>query len=112
MTDENRKREPDGSDEDIPEDLLKGEIPPATFLSIVGLLQGMALQILSALSDPSSRTEIHPSHAKHYIDCLSILDEKTRGNLSEDEKKLLDAVLTELRLAYVRVSPEEKRSGP
>jgi hypothetical protein len=111
MTDETTDR--DGAEEEktASEEFLKREVPPATFLTIVGMYQGLAYQMLGVMSDPDSKTVIHPSHAKYYIDCLAILDEKTRGNLDEEERKVLDSALAELRLAFVRVSsgkgPEE-----
>ena len=39
--------------------------------------------------------------AKHAIDLLSVLEEKTKGNLSSDEQKILESLLFELRLRYV-----------
>jgi hypothetical protein len=39
--------------------------------------------------------------AKHNIDLLRVLEEKTKGNLTEDEKHLLETVLYELLMAYV-----------
>ena len=42
--------------------------------------------------------------AKHHIDMLEMLDAKTSGNLSDEEKKLLDSVLYELRMRYVQLS--------
>jgi hypothetical protein len=43
------------------------------------------------------------------IDILSLLDEKTRGNLTAEERQVLEQVLYELRLRFVEVSGEEKR---
>ena len=51
--------------------------------------------------------------ARHSIDLLSMLQEKTRGNLSIDEQRLLENGLTELRFRFVQVADEQKRkSGP
>ena len=44
--------------------------------------------------------------AKHQIDTLGVLDEKTQGNLSEEEKQLLDAALYETRMRYVAVASQ------
>ncbi len=41
--------------------------------------------------------------ARHLIDTLAMLDEKTRGNLTPAEASFLGQVLTDLRVAYVRV---------
>ncbi len=47
---------------------------------------------------------IPPNHAaaKHHIDLLDVLDEKTKGNLTDEEKQALNAVLYELRTQYVQ----------
>jgi ABC-type Fe3+ transport system substrate-binding protein len=45
--------------------------------------------------------------AKAFIDQLGMIKEKTRGNLSEDEEKVLDSVLTELRMKYLEVARAE-----
>ena len=42
--------------------------------------------------------------AKHAIDTLVMLQEKTRGNLSEEEKKILESMLYDLRMCFIRVS--------
>ena len=47
--------------------------------------------------------------AKHSIDMLAMLQEKTRGNLSIEEQRLLENGLTELRFRYVQVADEQKR---
>jgi hypothetical protein len=39
--------------------------------------------------------------AKHYIDLMAVLEEKTRGNITDDERRLLDTLLYELRMGYV-----------
>ena len=42
--------------------------------------------------------------AKHIIDILTLLKEKTKGNLSQDEEKLLESVLYELRMKFMAKS--------
>jgi hypothetical protein len=42
--------------------------------------------------------------ARHSIDMLAVLQEKTKGNLTTDEQWLLDGTLTELRVRFVRAS--------
>ena len=53
--------------------------------------------------------------ARHAIDLLSMIAEKTRGNLALDEQRLIENALTELRFRFVQVSeqkPLEKRPAP
>lgn len=49
--------------------------------------------------------------AKQMIDILTILREKTRGNLTEPESALLEQVLFNLHIHYVRTVEEQKKSG-
>jgi hypothetical protein len=43
------------------------------------------------------------------IDILALLEEKTRGNLTAEERQLLETILYELRLRFVEAQGEEKR---
>ena len=47
--------------------------------------------------------------AGQMIDILALLEEKTRGNLSADERQLLETILYELRLRFIEAQGEEKR---
>lgn len=49
--------------------------------------------------------------ARHSIDMLAVLQEKTRGNLSVEEQRLLENGLTELRFRFVQIADEVKRRG-
>lgn len=85
----------------------RGEgVPPASFAVLV---QSLLTQILFYLGDLTARgnePQINLDMAKHQIDILGILDEKTRGNLSDEEKKLLDTALYETRMRYVSVASQ------
>ncbi|MFA4988566.1 MAG: DUF1844 domain-containing protein [Candidatus Omnitrophota bacterium] len=50
-----------------------------------------------------------PAQAKFIIDTLGMLQEKTKGNLTEDEAKLLENLLYELRLAYLSPGQGEEK---
>ncbi len=64
---------------------------------------------LGLVEDPTrAGIPTDPEAARHTIDMLGIIQEKTRGNLSAREAQLLDQVLYELRLAYVHVSSGKK----
>ena len=47
--------------------------------------------------------------ASQMIDILALLEEKTRGNLTPEERQLLDTILYELRLRFIEAQGEEKR---
>jgi len=50
--------------------------------------------------------------AQQMIDILSLLEEKTRGNLTAEERNLLDQILYELRLRYIEASKETPAQEP
>lgn len=79
-----------------------GDIPPVDFNLFVLSLNTSALQHLG--DAPDGEGQMHPDlpMARHTIDLLAMLEEKTRGNLSGDEERLLHQVLFDLRLRYTR----------
>ena len=82
------------------------EIPAANFATLV---QSILTQILYYLGDLTSRggePNVNLDMAKHQIDTLNILEDKTRGNLAEDEQKMLDTALYEARMRYVNVASQ------
>jgi len=47
--------------------------------------------------------------ARHHIDMLGVLEEKTKGNLTEEEEQLLSGALYELRMQYVELQQQAMR---
>ena len=81
----------------------QAQLPEINFPTFVFSLNSSALVHLGALDDPSTgRKEKNLPLAKQTIDILGILEEKTKGNLTEDEENLLKNILHDLRLMYVR----------
>jgi hypothetical protein len=79
-------------------------LPEASFLGILNTLVMQAMVGLGGMAGPGGRAiPPNPELAKHYIDLLDVLDAKTRGNLTEEEKKTLDMALYNLRMAYVEL---------
>ncbi|MBL7140133.1 MAG: DUF1844 domain-containing protein [Planctomycetes bacterium] len=77
-------------------------VPAVSFAGLIQMLATQALIFLSDERDPQTgRSLRNLGLAKHNIDMLSVLEEKTRGNLTDEEKRLLDRYLYELRMAYV-----------
>ena len=78
---------------------------PIGMQDIISLLVSQTLMYLGAVPDPQTgRAIVAPEYAKMHIDMLGVLEEKTRGNLSEAESKLLTRALHELRMEYVEIS--------
>jgi hypothetical protein len=76
------------------------------FASFVLSLVHTAAVHFGDVADPSTGERHAPNLqlAQQMIDILAMLEEKTRGNLSAEERQLIDQVLYELRLRYVEVS--------
>lgn len=80
-------------------------IPEIDFASFVFSLSTSAYIHFGALPDPVSRkTEKNLSMAKQTIEILGMLKDKTKGNLTQEEEALLDNILYDLRMRYVKES--------
>jgi hypothetical protein len=74
-----------------------------TFASFIISLSTTAIYHFGDLGDPETgKAERNLPAAKQTIDMLAMLKEKTSGNLDENEKNLLDGILYDLRMRYVR----------
>lgn len=83
-------------------------LPPVDFTSFALSLGTSALYHLGLVANPAAedadaRSEPNLPVARHTIDTLELLQQKTQGNLSEQEAALLSELLSELRLRFVEV---------
>ncbi len=84
-------------------------LPPADFTTFILSLSSSVLMHLGELPGPQQGQPARDlPMAKHTIDLLSLLQEKTRGNLSADEDSLLESLLYDLRLRYVELAKGAK----
>ena len=96
-------KEVDGKSESAQKD--KPRIPEASFSLFMSSLVTQALISLGEVENPfSEKSEQNLDQAKFTIDTLEIIREKTNGNLTEDEAKLLDIALYDLRMRYIEKS--------
>jgi hypothetical protein len=78
-------------------------LPEVNFSTLIVSLSTEILFHMGELPHPvSGETKKDLPLAKHAIDTLAMLKEKTQGNLTEDEQKLLEGMLYDLRMAYIR----------
>lgn len=86
-------------------------LPPATFDFLVFSLKTQAEVRLGVLGYGEEK-EAGPDlpAARHAIDMLAMLVEKTRGNLSMEEQRLIENSLTELRFRYIHATEEAAKS--
>ena len=82
------------------------ELPPASFSYLVNQILTQALYYLGDLTPQGGEPMVNLDMAKHQIDTLSILEEKTKGNLTEEEQRMLDTALYEGRMRYVSVASQ------
>ncbi len=92
-----------------------GNLPPASLAEIINLVAMQGMVAMGGYRSPSGET-LPPdlAVAKHYIDLLGVLQEKTKGNLTEDERRALDGVAYEMRMQYVQAvagPPRESVAG-
>jgi hypothetical protein len=85
--------------------------PALSFIAFVVSLASTAAIHFGDVPDPASgeRTEPNLEGAAQMIEILSLLEAKTKGNLTLEERQLLEQVLYELRLRYVQASAGGKR---
>ena len=77
-------------------------LPRIDFSSFILSLYSSGLVQLGTVEDPSTGKKTkNLGIAKHTIEMIAMLQEKTSGNLNGDEENLLKALLSELRMAYV-----------
>ena len=81
------------------------DLPPPTFPSLLVGLATSALINLGENHEPGPEPpRVDLPAAKHTIDLLGILKDKTKGNLESEEEALLETLLYDLRLKYVKAS--------
>lgn len=90
---------------DLPEEEPDNYLPEVNFMNFILSLSTTAMFHFGDFPDPASGTASkNLAAAKHTIDTIGMLKAKTEGNLDDNEKALIDAVLFELRMRYVKES--------
>ena len=99
---ENEPAEESSSVEEQLEDLENIEFPEASFDMLLMQHHTQAMLALGLIPDPATGKGIkNKSAAKFHIDMLSIIQERTKGNLNEGEAEALNGVLHNLRMMFV-----------
>jgi len=99
---EEKKKKPE-------EKLHRGPLPQGNFAALVSMLVTQALFALGLLEikgQEGQAKEPDLELAKYNIDMLETIEEKTKGNLTEEEKKVLENTLSQVRMAYVQVTEQ------
>jgi len=88
------------------EERPRGPLPEGNFAALVSMLTTQALFALGLLQFKGQEEKREPDLelAKYNIDMLQTLEEKTKGNLTEQEEAVLEKTLNDLRMGYVQVA--------
>ena len=90
------------------QDKQRPPLPPADFAGLVNTFTTQAffaLGVLRTKEDKDIPADLEL--AKYNIDMLEVLGDKTSGNISDDEKKMIENTLHQLRMAFVQVSQKQ-----
>jgi Domain of unknown function (DUF1844) len=86
--------------------------PPAmSFEQLVQSVYMTAIMQLGGAAHEGQQPQVDILGARQSIDMLAVLEEKTKGNLSADESRLLDSALFELRMAFLEITQALARSA-
>lgn len=101
---EEKKVEKEEKKEQVSEaETQRPPLPEVNFTSLVFSLSSSALFHLGEIADPQTGEKKKDLPlAKHSVDTIAMLKEKTAGNLTEEEQKFVENVLTDLRWRYVK----------
>lgn len=97
--------------EEPSEDELIGADDPTSFVNFLSTLATNAAAALGAVPHPvTGQRTVDLDTGKYWLDVLGMIRDKTKGNLHEQESKLLDGLLADLRMQYVTMvrATEEK----
>ncbi|MDR3700709.1 MAG: DUF1844 domain-containing protein [Candidatus Sulfopaludibacter sp.] len=102
--------EPDSNLETPQEESIP--LPPASFSFLIFSMQAQAQMQLGLMHfGEGEKPEPQLDLARHTIDMMGVLLEKTKGNLTLDEQRLLENSVTELRFRFVQVAEDVKQAG-
>lgn len=92
---------------EAPQQPRRGPLPKGDFAALVSMLVTQALFALGALQvegQKDKKKEPDLALAKYNIDMLETLEEKTKDNLTDQEKKVLEDTLSQVRMVYVQAA--------
>ena len=80
------------------------------FMQLIYMFHTSAMQGLGKIADPTGQVKRNLEYVSQTIDIMEMLKVKVKGNISEDIEKMLEGMLSELKLNYVdeKAKPEAK----
>ena len=97
-------------EEEFTEEDLAAARDPASFVSFIMSIASNAASALGMMEHPvTHQREVDLELAKHWIDVIAMLEKKTSGNLTPQEKRMVDSLLADLRMQYVSLTNSPQR---
>lgn len=88
-------------------------VPPASFEILVLSMRAQAEMLLGLFPSPDGTDQTNLPMARHTIDLLAVLQDKTKGNLTMEQQRLLENSVTELRFRYVQaLQQDQSKTAP
>lgn len=100
------------AEEEFTEEDLADARDPASFVSFLMSIASNAASALGMMEHPvTHQRDVDVELGKHWIDVLGMLQKKTAGNVTPQEKRMLEGLLADLRMQYVSLvnSPQQPR---
>jgi hypothetical protein len=83
-------------------------LPPVDFATFILSIVTSAMVSLGEAKAPDGETHLDLPLARQMIDLIAMLQDKTRGNLSGEEERLINQVLFDLRMKFIEVAGRSK----
>ena len=106
------EQEVSAAEEEFTEEDLADARDPASFVSFLMSIASNAASALGMMEHPvTHQRDVDVELGKHWIDVLGMLQKKTAGNVTPQEKRMLEGLLADLRMQYVSLvnSPQQSR---
>src|SRR6185503_3225164 len=104
--------EPPAAEEEFTEEDLADARDPASFVSFLMSIASNAASALGMMEHPvTHQRDVDVELGKHWIDVLGMLQKKTAGNVTPQEKRMIEGLLADLRMQYVSLvnAPQQPR---
>jgi hypothetical protein len=100
-------------EDDYPASDIPGADDPASFINFLMSIASNAAAALGMMEHPvTGERRVDPELAKHWIDILGMLQQKTQGNLAPQEQQIFEGLLSDLRMQYVSISGTRQPNTP
>ena len=106
------EQESPAAEEEFSEEDLADARDPASFMNFLMMLAQNAASTLGMVEHPvTHQRDVDVEAGKHWIDVLGMLQKKTDGNLTPQEKRMLEGLLADLRMQYVSLVNSPQQQG-